>query len=117
MADLLKPGDRKSTFHFRSPVNDDLITMNVYFILDVSELNVIKPPVFDLLASVRKGLCLQEIVQNLPNFLKGQVILGDDVEKKILVIKRVDFHVFPQKEFGPILTKNDFSIKIFFVLE
>ena len=35
----------------------------------------------------------QEIIQNIPDFQKSEVIIGNDVEEQISVVKRKNFHV------------------------
>jgi hypothetical protein len=60
-----------------------------------------------------EGSGVQEVVQNVPDFFKGQIKVRDDVENQILVVKGVYFHrlFYPGESFGVILTKTKKEFK------
>jgi hypothetical protein len=60
-----------------------------------------------------EGSGVQEVVQNIPDFFKGQIKVRDDVENQILVVKGIYLHrlFYPGESFGVILTKTKKEFK------
>jgi hypothetical protein len=56
---------------------------------------------------------VQEVVQNISDFFKGQIKVRDDVENQILVVKGIYLHrlFYPGESFGVILTKTKKEFK------
>jgi hypothetical protein len=82
--------------------------------LDWSQADIENPSVFRVIFFLGKGFSFQQVIQNLPDLLKSQVEVGEDVEQEVPVVEWIKFHAFPREKFGPILAKNKISIKIFF---
>jgi hypothetical protein len=109
----------RRSLNFRSLVDDDLITQNVYRILYLPQSDIIDHSAYGgILFFFRgKGFGFQEVIQNLADFFKRQVEVGEDVEQEVPMVEWIHFHLFPREKFGPILAKNKTSIKIFFARE
>jgi hypothetical protein len=92
------------TGHFGSvqfcpPVDNDLVTLNIHLIFNLVQLKNMELAILRILRHSLKGFQLNEIIQDSADFLKSQVVLRDDMEKKVLVMKRVNFQwflLFPQ---------------------
>jgi hypothetical protein len=65
---------------FRLPVDDHLIAIHIHLIQDLTQLNIIKFALPPILSFFFKGLKTQQIIQDSPDFLESEVIIGDDVE-------------------------------------
>jgi hypothetical protein len=108
-----------SRCEFGSPVNNHLVTIDIYFIFNIIQLKSKKFPMAPIF-SFFKGFVCQKIVQNVPDFFKSKVIVGNDAKKQILVVERVNLHIFlpvSRRKFGLILTKNQPFFKAFFDFE
>jgi hypothetical protein len=79
------------SFQFCPPVDNDLVTLNIHLIFNSVQLKNMESAVLRIVRYSVKGFQLNEIIQDSADLLKGQVVVRDDIEKKILVMERVNF--------------------------
>jgi hypothetical protein len=105
---------RPGSFQFCPPEDNDFVTLNIHLIFNSVQLKNME---LALLRTVRyslKGFPLNEMIQDSSDLLKSQVVVCDDIEKKILVVERVNFQwfLFP-RQFYDHPNKNQFSLQGF----
>jgi hypothetical protein len=103
------------SFQFCPPVDNDLVTLNIHFISNSVQLKYTELALPRIVRHSVKGFRLNEIIQDSADLLKSQVVIRDDIEKKIPVVERVNFQwflLFPQ-QFYDHPNKNQISLQGF----
>jgi hypothetical protein len=79
------------SFQICPPVDNDLVTLNIHLIFNSVHPKNMELALPRIVRHSVKGFRLNEIIQDSADLLKSQVVIRDDIEKKILVMERVNF--------------------------
>jgi hypothetical protein len=88
------PKISRSQGEFGPPDNDYLVAIDIHFIFNIIQLKVIELAASPVFPFFLESFVFQKLIQNVPDFFKSEIIVGNDIKKKILMVKRVNLHIF-----------------------